>query len=135
PETAIANYRFVNPSYWDALHVAMNHGRAFELADRNRSVAVISEGVARFLWPGENPLGKRVMSCGATRPESGAEVVGMVADVKAGVEEEAPYTVYEPYWNYSGTRVFFALRTHDDPLAVAGDVRRVIKAIDPQLPI
>jgi putative ABC transport system permease protein len=125
----------VSPDYWRTFGITVRHGRGLETADRGRDVAVVSEAVARILWPGENPIGKRVTSCGGSRPASGLEVVGVAADVRADVEKEAPLTVYEPHWSATGTRVYFALRTAGHPLAAAGDLRRVLRSIDPNLPM
>jgi len=135
PETAVANFRFVNAEYWDALGIAVTSGRPFAAADRARDVAVLSEAAARLLWPGENPIGKRVASCGAPRPASGLEVIGIVSDVRAGLEQNPPLTVYQPYWTASGTRFYFALRTKEDPQAIAAEMRRVFRSIDPSLPV
>ena len=135
PDRLRANYRFVSPDYWHTLGIAVRHGRTIEPSDRPRNIAVVSEAVARALWPGETGIGKRVSACGSTRPDSGLEVVGVVADVRAGVEKEPPFTVYEPYWTATTTRFFFAVRTRTDPQAAAAGLRRVLRAIDPELPV
>lgn len=134
-DTYRANYRFVSPDYWRTMGIAIKHGRGIHAADRSGGVAVISESVAHALWPGENAVGKRVSSCGSDRPATGLEVVGVVADVRAGVEREPPLTVYEPYWRATGTRFYFAVRTFVDPRAAAGGLRQVLRAIDPELPM
>jgi len=77
-------------------------------------------------------LGKRIRR-GASRPLT--EVVGVVADVRAALEKEAPLTVYEPYWGIGPGGPLFVLRTAVDPEAVAPQVRAVITALDPELPI
>src|SRR5262249_4960297 len=50
----IANFRFVNPDYFRTLGIPIRDGRAFEEADRNRPVAVVSAMTAERFWPGES---------------------------------------------------------------------------------
>ena len=56
---AIANYRYVSSGYFQSMGIPLRQGRLIEPADRDRHVAVISESVAKQVWPGENPLGKQ----------------------------------------------------------------------------
>ena len=95
----------------------------------------MSDGAAQYLWPGEDPIGKRIASCGSPRPPSGLEVIGVVADVRAGAEQNPPFTVYQPYWTGTGTRFYFALRTSADPRPIVAEMRRVFRSIDSELPI
>lgn len=134
PSTAIANFRFVNPGYWTAMGIPLEKGRLFEAADRNRHVAVISERAAQALWPGQNPLGKRVGSCGGEAVPQGLEVVGVAGDVRADLEKSSPFTVYQPYWTTNNTRFALVLRTPADPAAIIGGARAVLRALDPDLP-
>ena len=58
-QTPIANYRYVSPGYFQSMGIPLRQGRSIEQADSDRHVAVISESVAKKVWPGENPLGKQ----------------------------------------------------------------------------
>jgi predicted permease len=133
--SAVANFRFVNPTYWETLGIPLKVGRFIESADRNRPVAVLSERAARALWPGQDPIGKRVGSCGGEPAQRGLEVIGIVENVRAGLEKEAPLTVYQPYWTSNMSRPFFALRTEAAPAAIISAVRGVFRSIDSDLPI
>jgi hypothetical protein len=53
--------------------------------------AVLGEGAAQVLWPGQDPVGKRVGGCGGQLALN-LEVIGVVGDVRAGLEREAPLT-------------------------------------------
>ncbi|HEV8630892.1 MAG TPA: ABC transporter permease, partial [Thermoanaerobaculia bacterium] len=59
----------VSERYFTALGIPLHRGRAFTPQDRtgSRPVTIVSEGLARRLWPGQDPLGKRlrVLVCGA----------------------------------------------------------------------
>lgn len=133
-ESALANFRFVSPGYWKTMGIPLNRGRFFEESDRNRLVAVISEQAAKLLWPGRNPIGRRVRACGTAIQEN-AEVIGIVGDVRAGIEQGAPPTVYLPYNGITMGRASFVLRTQADPAAVIGAMRAVLRSMDPDLPL
>lgn len=134
PAIGLANFRFVNSGYWAAMGIPVEKGRLLEAADRNRHAAVISERAAQALWPGQNPLGRRVGSCGGEAVPQGSEVVGVVGEVRADLEKNSPFTVYQPYWTTNNTRFSLVLRTRADPAAVIGDARVVLRSLDPDLP-
>jgi putative ABC transport system permease protein len=133
PEVPPANFRFASPGYWKAMGITLKQGRFLEEADRGRAVALIGERAARRLWPNDNALGKRIRRGGPDRPVM--EVVGVVADVRTGLEKEPPLMVYEPYWAVGPGGPSFVLRTAMDPVSAAGQVRRAITSLDRELPI
>lgn len=128
----LANFRMVSPDYWDVMGIRLEQGRLFRDSDRDRKVAVLSSRAAQWLWPNQNPIGKHVRLTADPAP---GEVIGVVRDVRTGLEQEAPPTVYEPYWAFSLPTVSFVVRTSADPAAVTGGVRAVLHSIDPDLPI
>jgi putative ABC transport system permease protein len=94
------------------------------------------------LWPNENPLGKFVRGVGAgggTKPGDPPpkdEVVGVVADVKtAGLEQDAPLIVYEPYWNLNPGGQAFVFKSDREADSLAADIRAAVMTIDPSLPV
>lgn len=135
PAVGVANFRFVNPSYWETLGIPLKAGRLFESAERSRGVAVLSERAAQALWPGESALGKRVGSCGGDQEQRAFEVVGVVGDVRASLEKDAPLTVYHTYTMTNMVRHFFVVRTQADPVATAAAMRLVFRSMDPNLPV
>jgi putative ABC transport system permease protein len=54
------NIRYVSPDYFQALGIRLTRGRALTDADRGRLVIVINERTAHVLWPGQDPIGKRL---------------------------------------------------------------------------
>jgi putative ABC transport system permease protein len=130
-ENGLANFRFVNSGYWESLGIPLKKGRLLALSDRSPGVALLSERAAELLWPGQDPIGKRVGNCNG----ESSEVIGVVGDVRAGLEQNAPLTVYQPYWNISMSRASFVLRAQADPAAVINASRAVFRSIDADLPI
>jgi putative ABC transport system permease protein len=136
-EAALANIRFVSPDYWRTLGIPLKKGRLVASGDRNRAVAVLSERAADVLWPGRDPIGKRIGGCGGPSAPRVLEVIGVVGDVRATLEDEAPLTVYQPYWHVVPGRPYFVARTHAhaDAALLAGDIRSALRSIDADLPV
>jgi len=91
-------FRFIAPGFFHTTGTALVAGREFTWTDiyEKRSVAMISENMARELW-GEPAaaLGKRIKAGGANTPWR--EIVGVAADVyDDGVQEKPPTFAYWP---------------------------------------
>ena len=56
----------VSPEYFETLGIALRQGRLFRPDDGAERVAlvIINESMARQLWPGQSPLGKRLAEAG-----------------------------------------------------------------------
>ena len=90
-----AGYSYILPNYFETLGIPIVHGRSFTVqeVDTQAPVVVISEATARRLWPGQDPLGKRLVigSVDARPPfageqvpfSPGSEVIGVVRDVRS----------------------------------------------------
>jgi putative ABC transport system permease protein len=101
---------------------------------------VINAAMARTYFPGENPLGKR-MQIGAT-PQSDVpwmEVVGVVGDVRQGLDLDPKAEMYLPYRQADLLLPVFqlsiVLRTAADPMLEASALRSALAEIDPNQPL
>ena len=56
------NLESIHPNYFEALQVPIVRGRSFAASDREgaAAVAIVSEDVANQLWPGDDPIGRRL---------------------------------------------------------------------------
>jgi predicted permease len=74
------HYTFAGPGYFETMKVAVLAGRSFTRDDNlvNFGNAVISKSAASLLWPGQNPLGRRLKS---GSDSSWNTVVGVVQDI------------------------------------------------------
>ena len=104
-------------------------------------VAVISESVARKVWPNEDALGKRIKRTDDPAAAS-CEVIGVVADVRTvSLEKQPPLMVYVPYWDgayWQGGvwgNASYVLRTSQDPSGMANAFRGAVRSLDPELPL
>jgi hypothetical protein len=72
------------PEFFQTLGIPIVHGRTFAAEEATRQtwapVAVVSESLARFLWPGEDPVGKEMFDGNDNR----LTVVGVAREVKSG---------------------------------------------------
>jgi predicted permease len=128
---------FVTPDYFRTLAIPLVRGRTFTSADRkgSRQVIVINERAARKLFPGEDPVGKR-MHAGYGAPEDMSEIIGVVADVRYGGPDEAagPDLFAAQLQDRPHGRMVFA-RTHGDPASYPAAMRAAVESLDPDLPI
>jgi predicted permease len=131
-----ANWRFVSPDYFRAAGVGLVSGRFLAGSDYGRPLILISKRLAKELPRGVNPVGMHVYW---TPPDSKApllcEVVGVVADVRALPEQEAPYMVYVPYWEWPPWETSLVVRTNGDVRAVAASLAQLIVQTDSQIAI
>ncbi|HEX8076288.1 MAG TPA: ABC transporter permease, partial [Chthoniobacterales bacterium] len=130
----IDNY-MVTPDYLRVMSIALLQGRPLTLQDtENAPLAVlVSETMARKLWPGENAIGRRVRFHNSNPAEQRPwrTVVGVVRDVKQyGLDTTATMAMYEPMAQFFTTAVTLVVRTATDPSSMLPAVRREIQALD-----
>ncbi len=85
----------VSPGYFRTLGIPMRQGREFGPQDWQGSlpVAVINEALAQRYWPGENPIGKRLLAFGG----GWRTIVGVVGNVRRlGLEDQPKPELYMP---------------------------------------
>jgi predicted permease len=134
----IVNYTVVSPNYFATLGTPLLQGRDVLDSDLLSSppVTVINRSMAQEYWPGESPIGKRVLVPSQRIP---ATIVGVVADMKHTSLREAPTPeMFEPYtqnvWP-SLALMQVVLRTRADPDSVIAGVRTALQLLDPGLPL
>ncbi len=138
----IAN-RVVTPGYFETLGVPLKRGRLVEARDDAGSppVMVINEAMARQLFPGEDPIGKRVRFGpeGADAPWN--TIIGVVGDVRQmGLDVPAEPELYLASAQIPVQFAFFwprhlLVRTQGDPMALAAALRRAVWDVDPDQPV
>lgn len=128
----------VTPSYVPTIGARLISGRNFTEADGAGAPAVglINETLAKVLFPGEDPIGKRLGTTNAAKRDW-IEIVGVVSDQGFAVSFNAPITrsllmvpLAQQTWNY----VTVAIRS-SSPEAVVPGFRNVMTELDPDLPL
>jgi putative ABC transport system permease protein len=122
-----------------SLRVPLLRGRMLQPGDYTGKphVAVISEGLAKQIWPRGNPIGGHI-KFGVDDPlndEPWLTVVGVVADIKSKLTSKAPRMAVfttPPDWV---NEMNVLIRTSANPLSLASTIRRQVHQIDPNLPV
>ncbi len=130
-----ARFHLVTPDYFKAMKIALLKGRDFTDRDDLQTplVAVINDTFARREWPGEDPIGKRFTTPQTHGPVT---VIGVVGDTKHYTATEAAVPqLYAAH--YQVPLIFSSLvaRTRGPEMAIAGDVRKAIWAVDKDQPM
>jgi len=134
----LASMRLVSPGYFRTLGIPLRRGRDFSDHDDTKSprVVVVDEAAARRLWPGEDPLGKRITFSDSAEGATWLSVVGVVGDIKdTALDREPMIHVYRPYAQQAIPGMFVALRTASSPAAILPAVRRELRLLDPEQPL
>jgi putative ABC transport system permease protein len=130
-ERPMVNVRFVSPDYFKTLHIPFREGSSFEESQRNRKVVIISQGTARRLWPGQSPIGRRML-----HNENPEEVVGVTADIRStSLDKDPVLIIYVPYWQRPRLSASLLVRSAMDPRGVAAGLRQAIRQVDADVPI
>ena len=128
--------QFVTPGAFETLGIELVRGRPFDDGDLpgRRFVAIVNETMARALWPGEDPLGKRFRMFPEGNPW--LTVVGVVEDVRQrGVAEDPVGEMYFPHRQsfegaYTSPREMTLVVRHTiDPAALAPALRRIAESL------
>ena len=130
-----ARYYNVGPDYFHTMEVPLLAGREFTNRDTPGApaVAIINQAMARRFFPGEDPLGKRIL---LVREKEGVEVVGVVGDVRRfEVGDVVEPEIYYPYMQKPRWATYFAIRTNGDPITVVAAVRGRMLAVDKDVPV
>jgi putative ABC transport system permease protein len=130
--------RPVTPNFFRTMGIPQLAGRDISDADRADAplVAVVSEGLVRCVFPGENPLGKRLQVSIGPREGMNVEIVGVVGDIKfASLDAETRPAVYIPLPQLSIGLATIVARTTMDPLSLTSGVNAAVRSIDPELPL
>jgi predicted permease len=130
-ERLTTNARFVNPDYFKTLGIPLRGGRIFAEGDRDKNVVIVAQRTAEQLWPGQDPVGKRLYR----GDDKLREVIGVVGDVRTTLQQGPVVTIYCPYGQEGVSEVALMVRTAMDPRSIAAAVRSEIWKIDPEIPV
>ena len=137
------DWQIATDGYLEAMGERIVRGRTITPADTadTQLIALVNEELARRYWPGRDPIGGR-MRIGGDPKRPWVTVVGIVADVRHnGITETVKEKFYVPHrqWHKSlGNAIrsmTLVVKSHGDPLALAGPLRARIRALDPNLPV
>ncbi len=125
------------PGFFRTLGIRMVRGRPLDARDRDGApqVAVINEAAVHRFFPGEDPLGKRIVLDPQADP-NGVEIVGILHDFKQNaLAQEIEPQMFVPYAQRPGASLAVVVRTKSDPAALTPAVAAQVRELDPDLPV
>jgi putative ABC transport system permease protein len=132
----------VSAGYFGAMGIRLVHGRDFLESDNESApgVAIVSQSVARALWPDQDPLGKRISMEDQPKPEDWLSVVGVVEDLKQqGLAREADPAVYQPYLQvrrpFFLSHMSFVVKNGVTLGTLAPAMRSILREVDRDQPV
>jgi putative ABC transport system permease protein len=140
-ETPEADRMGVAGAYFAALNIPLLRGRLFTGAEGPATppVVVIGKTMADQLWPGEDPIGRRItLAGGPNNPPR--TIVGVVGDVRHnGLDAPVSYQAYMPQsqspWPQSGMTLLIRVTPGQEPVALAAAAREQVRALDAGQPV
>jgi predicted permease len=134
-ERAHANRHLVSPKYFQTLGIPIRSGRDFDERDNFRvpHVVIVNETFARQHFPGEDPIGKTLITGMAQLP---SQVIGVAADIRSATLNDLPVAEYFlPSLQRPEAFTNVLIRTTAPVNAVSAQVRDALRAVDPDLPL
>jgi predicted permease len=128
------NHVTVSPSYFETFHIAPTQGRLFDSRDNKDTIpaVVINEFMAREMFPGESPLGRRIRF-DLTEEDMWFTIIGVVPDVVMDEDGKIDEGVYISVLQRPERFMSIAVRGEGDPRSLVGAIRLALAQTDPDL--
>ena len=140
PELApFADRYTVTSEFLSTMRIPILRGRGFtetEARDSSVRVAVVSDALAKRIWPGEEPLGKMIRLGGPQRPWW--RVIGVAGNVRhSGLDALVTQQVYTPerQWFWEEPQMRLVVRTATSPRGLVSAIREAVREVDPLQPV
>jgi predicted permease len=130
----------VSPGYFGAMGIRLARGREFTPRDDNAApgVVIISESVARRVWPNQDAVGKRLSMANHPGPGDWLTVIGVARDVVQDRELKPHSTVYLPYLQTNAVffinHMTYVVRTTSGASTVVPAMRAALRDVDATIP-
>lgn len=138
-EEFVAHYQTVTPGYFPAIGAPILRGRGFTDADWDTAnvPVIINQILANRVFPGQDPIGRRLRIGGEASDDPWTTVVGVVRDFRHyRLPQPMQPAVYYPYSTYPGSSQTLVLRTTlENPLTVVPALQRTLAERDPEVPL
>jgi putative ABC transport system permease protein len=134
----INHWQMVTSRYFETMGIALKSGRVFAEGDRadQLPVAIVTEGVAKRFWPGQDPIGRRI---GYPFQSPWITIVGVVADTKQdSLRDTTTMSMYVPWQQrtrMSGNEMWVVARAAGDPMSLASAIRSIVSQVDRTVPV
>jgi putative ABC transport system permease protein len=136
PDNPMLNWQSATPGYFRAMGIRLLRGRNFDERDTRNGplVVIVSESMAARVWPGENPVGKRLRAFGAegaaNRPAPWQTVVGIVESARYREIQSPRFDIYVPHAQAPSAVKHFVVRTTIEPTRVVAALQSEVTSFD-----
>ena len=130
------DFASVTPAYFATLEIPLKSGRAFTASDRKGAptVGIVNEVLADQLWPGEDPIGKRLRFGGSDGELT--EIVGVAANAKyRSLGDDRIRMFYAPIAQSAGRSLVMLVRMAREDPSAAKTLRRALADVDAEMPL
>jgi predicted permease len=128
----------ISSGFFETLRIPLRRGRWFSSADGPDSprVAIVNDTMARRLWSGQDPVGRRFKLGPPASAAPWFTVVGVVGDMRRqGLEIDPVPQMFEPLAQNPSRAATLLVRTANDPLSMAGTIQAAVRRVDKQVPV
>ena len=131
-------WQTVTPDYFKTMGMQLLRGRDFSSDDlaRTAHMTIINESLAQRIFPGADPLGKRVTFGGGGTQPDWHEIIGVVSDTRhLSLDDQPQPRAYDLFGQHGGRAMFVVARVAGDPASLAGAVRAEVRQLDAEAPV
>jgi len=133
-----ADERIVGGHYFEAMGIPLRRGRLFHEQDDMTKpiVVVVDEYMASQLWPGQDPIGKRIHIVELPSKDPWQTVVGVVGRVKQdSLDSDPRIAFYLAHTQFPSRAMTVAFRTRTNSASALSAIKGELKDLDPDLPM
>jgi predicted permease len=133
-----ADERLVSGHYFEAMEIPLRRGRFFNDQDDMAKpiVVIVDEYMADQLWPGQDPIGKRIHIVEFPSKDPWQTVVGVVGRVKQDSLDSNPrIAFYVAHTQFPTRAMTVAFRSRTNSAAMLSATKSELRSLDPDLPM
>ena len=132
-----ADIRVSTPDYFRAMRIPLLKGRSFGDSDLGGSlnVAVVNDALARTVFPGQDPIGKRITNFGPDNLT--LQIIGVVGNVRhVGLDADPNSEIYQLLGQAQWPSMFVAIRSAtSDPTSVTAEAQNAVWGVNKDVPL
>lgn len=137
-----ANVYLASAGLFEAMKIPLLRGRTFEDRDQRNSapVMIVTESFARKFFHDQDPIGRKITIGAGEGPSRDRyktrEIIGVVGDIRTNKLDKTPDAAYYiPISQLMWGTPTLVIRTAADPATVAGNIHKILNAMDPDVPL
>jgi predicted permease len=126
------HFSVASPGYFRAMGVPVTAGRGFDSRDGADAelVVLINDALAQRFFPGQDPVGRRIILGGPRR------IIGVIGNVRLETMAADPGpAMILPHAQIPERSLSLVVRTRGEPVSMIGPVRDAIRSVDRGIPL